>query len=137
MLNSIDISTSGLVAQRHRLNTIAENLANINTTRDENGNIAPFQRRLVRFQQQEQSSQEAGRGAGVQFQVEVDQQSEPRKVYQPGHPDADDDGYVSFPNINVVTEMVNAMEASRAYEANIVSINMTKEMGRNSLSILQ
>jgi len=134
MFRTIDIITSGLVAQRHRLNTIAENVANINTTRDAEGNASPFQRRFVQFAAQ-QSSQK-GEGVGVDFQVSKDTHTPPRKAHEPGHPDADKDGYVSYPNINLVTESVNAMEASRAYEANIVSFTTTQKIGDMSLRIL-
>lgn len=137
MLKSIDISTSGLIAQRQRMNTIAENLANVNTTRDAEGNLSPFQRRLVTFQQQEIEQGQSGRGVGVKVEVDIDQTTPARKFHQPGHPDADANGYVSLPNINMVTEMVNALEASRAYEANIAAINTTKQMGETTLEILR
>ncbi|WP_459555456.1 flagellar basal body rod protein FlgC [Lacunimicrobium album] len=137
MLKSIDISTSGLIAQRQRMNSIAENLANMNTTRDAEGKLSPFQRRLVTFQQQQTNADQDGRGVGVKVQVDIDQTTPARKVFQPGHPDADKSGYVSMPNINMVTEMVNALEASRAYEANIAAINTSKQMGETTLEILR
>ncbi len=137
MLNSIDISTSGLIAQRQRMNTIAENLANMNTTRDAEGNLSPFHRRFVAFQQKQMGTSQEGRGIGVKVDVEIDSQTPPRLVYQPGHPDADKNGYVALPNINMVTEMVNALEASRAYEANIAAVNTTKQMGESTLEILR
>lgn len=134
MLKSIDISTSGLVAQRHRMDTIAGNIANLNTTRDEEGNSAPFLRRLVQFQANEDPESPAS--GGVIFRVEIDEQSPPRLVHQPGHPDADADGYVAFPNIDLMTEFTNAMLAARAYEANITAIEMTKQMGELGMQIL-
>lgn len=139
MLRSIDISTSGLVAQRQRMNTIAGNIANANTTRDADGKISPYQRRFVTFET------DAARGtsgrpkdgpAGVRFKVEIDETSQPRKMHQPGHPDADTDGNVLMPNVNLVKEFVNALEANRAYEANVAAIEMTKEMANQSLRIL-
>ncbi len=132
MFRTIDIITSGLVAQRHRMNTIAENVANLNTTRDAQGNPSPFQRRFVTFS----AEKKEGKAVGVEFEVEKDTTSEPRRVYEPGHPDADANGYVNYPNINLVTEFVNALEASRAYEANIVSFNTTQRMGEMALRIL-
>lgn len=134
MFKTIDIITSGLVAQRHRLDTIAENVANINTTRDADGKVSPFQRRLVQFSAQQASSQREG--VGVDFQIDKDTHTPPRKVHEPGHPDADADGNVSYPNINLVTESVNAMEASRAYEANVVAFTTTQKIGDMSLRIL-
>jgi flagellar basal-body rod protein FlgC len=133
MFHSLDVSTSALVAQRHRMDTIAANIANLNTTRNENGEATPFQRRLVSFQAKEMSG---GEGLGVAHQVEIDDESPPRKVYQPTHPDADADGNVLFPNINQVTEFVNALEAGRAYEANIAAIEMAKQMMQQTLRIL-
>jgi len=136
MLRAIDISTSGLVAQRQRMNTVAGNIANINTTRDTDGNLNPFQRRLVTFHTAEQGGAADGRPAGVEYRVEIDAHADPRRVYEPGHPDADPDGYVSYPNINLITEFVNALEASRAYEANIAAIETTKQMAQLGLRIL-
>jgi len=133
MFHSLDVSTSALVAQRHRMDTIAANIANLNTTRDEHGEPTPFQRRLVTFQAKEMTG---GAGLGVVHKVEVDDESPPRKVYQPTHPDADADGNVLFPNINQVTEFVNALEAGRAYEANIAAIEMAKQMMQQTLRIL-
>lgn len=132
MFRTIDIITSGLVAQRERLNTISENIANVNTTRDAEGNVAPFQRRLVNF-----SAENTGQAAsGVVIEVEKDTTTPPRMVYEPGHPDANPEGYVSYPNINLVTEFVNALEASRAYEANVVSFTTTQKVGEMALRIL-
>lgn len=135
MFHTIDISTSALVAQRQRLNTIAGNIANAGTTRDADGNLAPFQRRFVTFSAGEDLRESSG-GTGVEYQIEIDMESPSRRVYEPGHPDADADGYVAYPNINVITEFVNAMEASRAYEANVATIEMSKEMANLTLRIL-
>ena len=133
MFHSIDVSTSGLVAQRHRMDTIAANIANINTTRNERGEPSPFQRRLVTFQAKELSG---GEGLAVTHKVEIDTQSLPRKIHQPGHPDADADGNVAYPNVNQVTEFVNALEAGRAYEANIAAIEMTKQLMQQTLKLI-
>jgi len=135
MLHSMDISSSGLVAQRQRLNVIAGNIANSNTTRDENGTVTPFERRFVSFSARERRTEAHG-GVGVEFQVEKDKQMSPRKIYQPGHPDSGPDGFVAYPNIDLTEEFVNALEASRAYEANIAAMEMTKEMANSALRIL-
>jgi len=136
MFRSIDISTSGLVAQRQRMNTIAGNIANQQTTRDADGNRSPFQRRLVTFTTQAAPDGKEGGGVGVNYQVEVDTAAAPRLVFQPGHPDANEDGYVAFPDINLTTEFVNALDASRAYEANVAAIDVTKGLINNTLKIL-
>lgn len=136
MFRTLDVSTSGLVAQRHRMDTIAGNIANINTTRDDKGNVSPFQRRLITFTADSDNEAALTRGQGVKFEVAIDRESEPRKVHNPGHPDADADGNVLYPNINLTSEFVNAVEASRAYEANVAAIEMTKNMATQSLRIL-
>lgn len=136
MFNTLDLSTGGLVAQRHRMDTIAGNIANINTTRDEKGAISPFQRRFVHFLVDEEKHGATGRGVGVKFSVEVDRKTPPRKIHQPGHPDADAEGLVSFPAIDLTKEFVNALEASRAYEANVATIDITKGMFNETLKIL-
>jgi len=135
MFKAIDISTSGLVAQRQRMNTIAGNIANVNTTIDENGNVTPFQRRFVTFAAADSQPLADTRGVGVTYQVEIDQQ-EPRLVHDPGHKHADENGMVHYPNINLITEFVNAMGASRAYQANIAAIESSKEMAQAALRIL-
>lgn len=135
MLNTLDISTSGLVAQRQWMNTIAANIANVRTTRDEDGNVTPFQRRFVTFTAEEQSKNKQGT-AGVSVEVEVDTDTKPQLQYQPNHPDANAEGFVAFPNISVIEEFTNAMLASRAYEANISAIEITKQMASTSLRIL-
>ncbi len=136
MLRTIDISTSALIAQRQRMNTIAGNIANVNTTRDADGNLSPFQRRLVTFSADTDSLDGNHGGVGVNHNVQIDTETPPRKVYDPGHRDADADGNVSYPNINLVTEFVNALEAGRAYEANIAAIDMTKNMTELGMRIL-
>lgn len=136
MLRTLDVSTSGLVAQRERMNTIAGNIANIRTTRDGDGKPSPFQRRLVTFSAAEPADKSAGGGVGVNFQVQTDTETQPRLLHQPGHPDANADGYVALPNIDLTTEFVNAVEASRAYEANVAAIDITKAMLGQTLRIL-
>lgn len=136
MFRAIDVSTSGLVAERSRLDAIAGNIANINSTRDEQGNLAPYQRRFVTFLAEAEQSAHRGRGVGVEYRVDVDRQTPPRKVYQPGHPDADAEGNVSYPGFELVQEFVNALSASRAYEANVAAIDLSKTMITQSLRIL-
>lgn len=137
MFTAIDVSTSGLVAQRARMDAIAGNIANAQTTRDGDGKLVPFQRRLVTFEPATTAmNDEANGGLGVRFDVQIDQSTPPRRVYQPGHPDSDASGYVSLPAIDLVTEFVNAMEAGRAYEANVTAMEMTKEMTRLGMRIL-
>ncbi|HUG93694.1 MAG TPA: flagellar basal body rod protein FlgC, partial [Planctomycetaceae bacterium] len=128
-------STSALVAQRQRLNTIAGNIANLHSTRDADGNVAPFQRRLVTFARAPEQARNGAAGE-VQYRVEIDAQTPPRRVFEPGHPDADAEGYVSYPNIDLITEFVNALEAGRAYEANVAAVEVTKEMAQLGLRIL-
>jgi flagellar basal-body rod protein FlgC len=136
MFHTLDLSTSGLVAQRLRMDTIAGNIANINTTQDEKGNISPFQRRFVNFVADQEKRGSQGRGVGVTFSVDIDRKTPPRKIYQPGHPHADVDGNVAFPAIDLTKEFVNALEASRAYEANVATIDITKGMFNETLKIL-
>lgn len=136
MFRAIDVSTSGLVAERSRLDVVAGNIANINSTRDEQGNLAPYQRRFVTFLAEAEQPANRGRGVGVEYRVDVDRQTQSRKVYQPGHPDADAEGNVSYPGFELVQEFVNALSASRAYEANVAAIDLSKTMITQSLRIL-
>ncbi len=136
MLRTIDISTSALIAQRQRLNTIAGNIANLNTTRDADGNPVPFRRRLVVFSADTENFDPETGGVGVDYRIEIDNKTPFRRVYDPGHQDADEDGYVTYPNIDLVTEFVNALEATRAYQANVAAIEMTKQMAELSLQII-
>ena len=140
---ALDIGASALTAQRLRMDTISQNVANANTTRTENG--TPYRRRIVVFQEQSDglpfseyltnSSKELYLGKGVKVSKIVEDPSPFKRVYEPGHPDADVEGYVEMPNIDVVTEMVNMISATRAYEANVTSINTTKSMAMKALEI--
>jgi len=139
MLSALDISTSALVAQRTRINTIANNLANLSTTRNEAGQIEPYRARYPIFQTDDKVGGPMG-AAGVKVgSVEIDQ-GEPDYRYEPGHPDAIDEGpwkgYVAYPNINMMAEFTNALDATRAYEANIGVIEVTKDMSQQTLRIL-
>ncbi len=133
MFGSLDATTSGLLAQRQRMDVIAGNLANVSTTRDESGKVAPFQRRFVEFF----SKGDPNDGTPeVGVKVDVDRKSPPRRVHDPGHPDAVD-GFVSYPNINATNEMVDAIAASRAYEANLTVAQFTRQMAEQTMKLLQ
>jgi len=136
MFRTLDISASGLAAQRLRMDTIAGNIANSHTTQNEDGKVEPFQRRLVVLQAQPDSSGHEGQGMGVTAEVDIDKKTPPRLVHAPGHPHADANGNVAYPNVNVITEFVNAMEATRAYEANLTAMQMTREMIEGTFKIL-
>ena len=135
MFSSLDISTSGLVAQRMRLNAISSNLANMSTTRNEFGEAQAYRPRYVTFQT-DSTIQSPGGGAGVQVGTIEMSNKPPLLKYQPGHPDADSEGYVQYPNIDMTTEMVDAMQATRAYEANIGVIEISKDFAQQSLRII-
>jgi flagellar basal-body rod protein FlgC len=113
---------------------IANNLANITTTRNEKGESAPYQRRLVVFQADESIG--ANGAAGVKVGSVETSQAEPKLRFDPSHPDANKQGYVAYPNINMMTEFTNALEASRAYEANLGAMEITKDMEQQTLKIL-
>lgn len=139
IFNGLNISASGLTAQSLRIDTISQNIANVNTTRDKDGN--PYRRKTVVFaektdnafqyalqvSQQSRATQTNGNGVKVTAIVE-DHVTAMTKVYDPAHPDADEDGYVTYPNINTVTEMTNLIDATRSYEANVTAFNATKNM---------
>jgi flagellar basal-body rod protein FlgC len=133
MFGSLDISTSALVAQRTRMEVISANMANRFTTMDAQGNYAPFRRRLAIFSTGDPSN---GRPEGVHVQEIAHDPSAFRKVYEPGHKFADKEGYVEYPNIDPAIEMINGLEATRAYEANITAIEASKSMLQSSLRIL-
>lgn len=132
MFDVLDMGASGLQAQRVRLDTIAANVLNINTTRNEKGEKIPFRRRFVTMA----AGMAANRNQpGVHAKIEIDQ-SPFRTQYEPGHPDADANGYVKYPNIDLAIEQVNAMEASRAYEANVTMMEVTKAMLNSTLRLI-
>jgi flagellar basal-body rod protein FlgC len=135
MFSSLDVSTSGLVAQRTRLNAISSNIANMSTTRNEKGEPQPYQPRYVTFKTDNKLSTPGG-GAGVKV-GSVEHSNEPPKLkYEPGHPDADERGFVHYPAVDMTTEFVDALEATRAYEANIGVIEVTKNMTEQTLRII-
>jgi flagellar basal-body rod protein FlgC len=133
MFDILDMGASGLTAQRVRLDTIAGNIANINTERDANGKPNPYRRRFVVL-----APGQAGNPSlpGVHVQAIRQDQSPLPKRYEPGNPDADKDGYVRYPNVDLSIEFVNALEASRAYEANVTMMDTAKSMFNSSLRLL-
>jgi len=139
MIGAFDISTSGLVAQRVRLNAISSNLANMSTLRDENGEISPYQARYPVFETDAEKRTPYG-AAGVKVATVETEDVEPRYKYQPNHPlaiaEGPRKGYVAYPNINMINEFTDALEATRAYEANIGVIEATKAMGSQTLRIV-
>ncbi|HAQ52543.1 MAG TPA: flagellar basal body rod protein FlgC [Lachnospiraceae bacterium] len=144
LFQSFDIAASGMTAQRFRMDTIAENIANVNTTRTENG--TPYRRKIVTFQEKNTSPTFSDamkratefRGDGVKVvRVSEDTTTDYIMEYDPSHPDADENGYVSYPNVNTVTEMTNLIDSSRAYEANVTAFDAVKNMALNGLKIGQ
>jgi flagellar basal-body rod protein FlgC len=140
-LEALQISASGLSAQRVRMDVISSNLANINTTRTPQG--GPYQRRDVVFAARQPSTSfedmlHARMGDGLpQVRVAgiIADPRPPQLKYDPGNPDANEDGYVAMPNINLMEEMVNMISATRSYEASVAAINATKNMALKALEI--
>jgi len=140
-LSAIDTSASGMTAQRLRMDVIANNLANVSTTRTPQG--GPYRRQMVIFEArvpqgrsfQEVLAGELDSGAGVRVKEIREDNSPFKRVYDPSHPDAGEDGYVSMPNVNVVSEMIDMISATRAYEANVTCLNATKSMATKALEI--
>jgi flagellar basal-body rod protein FlgC len=129
--SSIDISASGLLAQRTRLDVIANNIANAETTRTAQG--GPYRRQEVVFSQHLANSQ--AESGGVDVAGVVVSKDPVKMVYDPGHPDAGADGMVAMPNVNPVQEMVDMISATRAYEANVQAINSARSMASKALEI--
>ena len=134
MFDSLDIASSALTAQRIRMDMIAGNVANLNTTRNDKGELAPYRRRFVLFA--------GGRGGekgnlpGVHVMQIAKDQSPFRRVFDPGNRDAGPDGYVQYPNVDLAIEQVNMLEASRAYEANVTMMETTKAMINATLRLI-
>ncbi|MFC1491528.1 flagellar basal body rod protein FlgC [Nitrospinota bacterium] len=148
LFQSMQISASGLAAQRIRMNVIASNLANINTTKTPAG--GPYRRKDVfvrSVEVQDLDRTDFGKAGttfrnelerelrGVEITQVVQDQKDPRLVYNPTHPDANERGYVSMPNINIISEMVTMMNAQRSYEAGVTAVNASKAMISKSLTI--
>ncbi len=145
IFSAFDISASGLTAQRYRMDIISENVANANTTRTQNGGT--YWRKSVIFEEKGVRGADsfssvlgtvtknyAGQGVKVS-KVFEDHSTEQKMVYDPSHPDADENGYVTYPNVNIITEMTNLIDASRAYEANSTAFNATKAMATQGLNM--
>lgn len=137
--STMEVISSGLTSQRVRLNTTSSNLANANTTRTEEG--GPYRRRdpiykatnLGETKSFSNNLESAIRG--VEVTEIVKDEAPPRKVFDPQHPDAGEDGYVEYPNVNMVEEMVNMVMASRAYEAGVTAMRSVKSMANKAISI--
>ena len=144
-ITGMEISASGLLAQRSRLNIISQNLANAFTTRTAEG--GPYRRKIAVFKAEpfvnhldrarDQPSNPVGGDPrrGVLLDKVEDDQSPFKRIYDPSHPDADKDGYVNMPNVEVVTEMANMVTASRSYDANVAAVNTSKSMAMKALEI--
>ena len=143
LFSSIDVSASGLSAQRQRAEILVENIANAETTRTAEG--GPYRRRDVVFESSPASSQfssafasQLTEGAtGVRVSQIVTDNSEPNRRYLPGHPDADKDGYVSFPHENPAEDMVDLIGAQRSYQANVSAISAVKDMIQRSIDLFR
>lgn len=141
MFGAIDAAASGLTAERLRMDVISNNIANANTTRTVEG--GPYRRQMVMFQPRNGSqstfsqifSQQMETGSGVRVVGIVKDESPTKKMYDPSHPDADTQGYIELPNINIVSEMVDMITATRAYEANVTAVNAAKSMALKALEI--
>lgn len=141
--DSIDISASALTANRLWMDTISQNIANANTTRTENN--TPYRRRQVVMEERSlskpfsaylsQDSKDRFLGQGVRVSRIVEDPTPFKRILDPGHPDADEEGYVEMPNVDTITEMINMIAATRAYEANVTSINTSKSLALKALEI--
>ncbi len=162
LFTAFDITATGLTAERYRMDTIAENIANANTTRTADG--TPYRRKGVVFETQDTQQDRrsfghvlsevvgTGRaqlnhdrnivsddliGYGVKIpKISEDEETPMNLVYDPSHPDADENGYVTYPNVNTITEMTNLIDANRAYEANATAFQASKSMATTGLSIM-
>lgn len=141
-LTGMRVSSSGMAAQRMRMNTIASNIANINTTQTPEG--GPYRRKDVVFEAMPDaknfgeiisSSDPAGSFQRVQVTDVLSDRKAPLLKYEPDHPDANQDGYVAYPNINLMEEMTNMIQASRSYEANVTALQASKDMALSALEI--
>ena len=141
IFNALRVSSSGLTAQRLRMNLISCNLANINTTRTPQG--GPYKRQEAVFAACSESrsfknmldTEITGSRAGVEVVGVINDPRPSQTKYDPGHPDADEKGYVKLPNVNLIEEMVNMISATRSYEANVTAVNATKKMALKALEI--
>jgi flagellar basal-body rod protein FlgC len=141
LFRSLDISASGLSAQRARMDVIAENLANSETTLTANG--GPYRRKAVLLEALDSRTfptilrPEGAPDGGVQVTRVIESMDPPRRVHEPGHPQAGPDGFVNFPNVNPLKEMVDMLATTRAYEANATAFQAAKTMGAKLLELLR
>lgn len=142
LFQSFDIAASGMTAERFRMDIIAENIANINSTHTENGNT--YRRKIVVFEektlptsfQSELNKALHFNGNGVKVRrVTEDYKTDMILAYDPANPDADENGYVTYPNVDTVTEMTNLIDASRGYQANVTAFQSLKAMVQQGISI--
>ncbi len=142
IIDGMNVSASGMTAQRLRMDIISQNIANVKTTRDENGEV--YRRKMVVFKEKgtdsfadilnSKTGVKVGNGVKV-TQIVEDTKTPMEMVYDPSHPDANEEGYVAYPNVNTVTEMTNLIDASRSYEANVTAFNATKNMALKGLEV--
>lgn len=145
LTNGFDISSSALTAQRLRMDVISSNIANADTTRTRmvNGRWVPYQRKMVvmepnpsaSFAQVLQNAMGESSGEGVKITRIIEDQAPPKQVYNPTHPDADENGFVLMPNVDVLKEMVDMISAVRSYEANVTALNASKSLISKALEI--
>lgn len=143
MFDSFDINATGMTAQRFRMDIISQNVANANTTRTSDG--TPYVRKVVTFAEKDSQTPfhhvlnkatDRYSGKGVKINgVYEDKETEMNMVYDPSHPDADENGYVIYPNVNIITEMTNLIDASRSYEANATAFSASKNIASKGLNI--
>jgi flagellar basal-body rod protein FlgC len=139
VFNSMKINASGLTLERLKLDTISSNIANVNTTRTEDG--GPYQRKEVVFSEMVEkefnkaTKKMESRSAGVKVTAIAEDPENLKRVYDPTHPDADGEGYVLMPNVNLLDEMVSLMEAQRTYEANATALKASKAMLNKAIEI--
>ena len=142
LFQSFNISATGMTAQRFRTDIIAENIANVNTTSTESG--GPYRRKIVTFQEKDVTpfsqyfshSKNKAVGNGVKIsKVSEDYETDFIMEYDPSNPDADENGYVTYPNVNIITEMTNLIDASRSYEANATAFNASKSIAMQGLNL--
>ena len=143
MFTSFDINASGMTAQRFRMDIISENVANASTTRTKDG--SPYVRKVVTFAEKDSQTlfhrvlnKATDRYSGIGVKVDgvhEDKETEMNMVYDPSHPDADENGYVTYPNVNIITEMTNLIDASRSYEANATAFNASKSIAMQGLNL--
>lgn len=146
IFNALNSSASALTAQRFRMDVISSNIANAETTRsvlNEDGEYEPYRRKMVSLQSDDQSfksflhkaTNKSNSSAGVKVNRVVDDTEPFKPVFNPNHPDADDDGYVEMPNVDPLKEMVDLMSSTRSYEANVTALNASKTMLMKALEI--